>query len=83
MKDDLSTVIRANPDIAALALLVVLLVPPIGVQPNPLRLIFASRPSAESVWQRLDYKMRRFEQRFDRAVPPRVRTARAHALASE
>jgi hypothetical protein len=75
--------LRANPDVAALALLITLLVPQLGAKPVVNRLTFASRPAAERVWQRLENKMRSFEQRFDRVAPPRLRSVVASAIQSE
>ena len=83
MKRDLASLLRANPDIAALALLITLLVPQLSAKPNALHLTFASRPSAERVWQRLENKMRQFEQRFDRIAPPRVTCVTATDIESD
>jgi hypothetical protein len=83
MNRDLAAVLRANPDVAALALLITLLVPQLGVKPGGFHLTFASRPKAERVWQRLENKMRLFEQRFSRIAPPRVRCVTAPEIESE
>lgn len=83
MNRDLASLLRANPDIAALALLITLLVPQLGAKPAAFHLSLASRPTAERVWQRLDRQMRLFEQRFDRIAPPRVRTVTAPCVESE
>ncbi|HEY3441290.1 MAG TPA: hypothetical protein VGK29_11080 [Paludibaculum sp.] len=76
MNRDLARQLRDNPDIAALALLITLLVPQLGGTPRSIRLTLASRstaPTAERIWQRLENKMRMFEQRFDKVAPPRAR----------
>ncbi len=83
MNRDLAAVLRANPDVAALALLITLLVPQLSAKPNRFHLTFASRPNAERVWQRLENKMRLFEQRFDRVAPPRVRCVAVPEIESE
>jgi len=83
MNRDLARQLRDNPDIAALALLITLLVPQLGAAPRSARLMLASRPTAERVWQRLENKMRLFEQRFDKVAPPRVRSVAVPDLESE
>lgn len=83
MNRDLASLLRANPDVAALALLITLLVPQLGAKPNSIRLTLASRPTAECVWQRLENKMRLFEQRFDKVVPPRVHSVHVPDIESE
>ena len=83
MNRDLASSLRANPDIAALALLITFLVPQLSAKPNSFRLTLASRPTAERVWQRLENKMRTFEQRFDRVAPSRVRCVTAPEIESE
>jgi len=83
MKRDLASILRANPDVAAMALLITLLVPQLGAKPNAIRLTLASRPTAEQIWQRLETKMRLFEERFDRVVPPKVRCVATPEVASE
>ena len=83
MNRGLAALLRDNPDIAALALLITLLVPLLGAKPNAFHLTLASRPSAERVWQRLENKMRLFEQRFDRVAPPRVRSVASPDIESE
>ena len=83
MNRDLASLLRANPDVAALALLITLLVPQLSAKPNTFKLTLASRPTAERVWQRLENKMRLFEQRFDRVAPPRVRCVTALEIESE
>jgi hypothetical protein len=82
MSDRLSSLLRANPDVLALALIVALTVPSLGAAQPRLSLIFAANRPAQSlelrgerVWQRLEQQMRRFEQRFDRLAPPRARAA--------
>jgi hypothetical protein len=83
MKSDLASLLRANPDVASLALLITLLVPQLGAKPNAFHLTLASRPTAERVWQRLENKMRLFEQRFDRVAQPRVRCVTTPEIESE
>ncbi len=75
--------LRRNPDIAALALLVALLVPALDAKPESFHLTLASRPSAERVWQRLETRMRDFERKFERYVQPETRCASLPVLSSE
>jgi hypothetical protein len=83
MNRDLAALLRANPDVAALALLITLLVPQLSARPKGFHLTLASRPNAERVWQRLENKMRLFQQRFEKVTPPRVRCVAVPEIESE
>ncbi|MBI5085412.1 MAG: hypothetical protein HZB13_12540 [Acidobacteria bacterium] len=73
---------RANIDAVALALIVLFSVPVEALpQPAPELIAAANRPAqaltekGERVWRRLEQKMQRFEQRFDRLAAPCSRGA--------
>lgn len=74
MRHSLSRILSANPDVAAIVLLIALLVPVTSQATPNLSLIFAGNTAArsldvraEKLWQRLEDRMRRFEDRFQQA----------------
>ncbi len=90
MKNSLFASLRANPDVAAIALLIALLVPGVGHANSSLSLIFtADRSSREldvrarKLWQRLEDRMRSFEDRFDRAASPERPSSESLGIAAE
>ncbi len=83
MKTDVAARLRENPDIAAIALILAIVIPTLDARPNAFHFSLVSRPSAERVWQRLENKMRVFEERFDRVTPQRTRIVTVPNLESE
>jgi hypothetical protein len=70
--------LRSNPDVAAIAVAIALLVPMAGSATPNLSLIFAGKTvgsglevRAEKLWQRLEDRMKRFEDRFEQAAERR------------
>lgn len=90
MKPSLLASLRANPDVAAIALLVALLVPGVSHAGTGLSLIFTADRSAreldaraEQLWQRLEDRMQSFEERFQRAAQPPRRHSESLDIAAE
>lgn len=90
MKNTLLKSLRANPDVAAIALLVALLAPGVGQANSRLSLIFTADRSArqfdvraQQLWQRLEDRMRSFEDRFQRATQPSRRYSESLDIAAE
>ncbi|GEM_PF-6394104 len=79
--------LRANPDIAAIAVIAVLFTANLGYAGPRMSLTFASDRTAYEmdqrairVWERLEQRMRSFEERFNRAAVPQVRSASCQML---
>lgn len=90
MKRSVIESLRGNPDVAAIALLLALLIPGAGQANSSLSLIFTTdRPAhaldvrAQQVWQRLEDRMRRFEERFERVAAPSQRSGETLDIAAE
>lgn len=85
---------RTNPDIIALAVIVVLALPAVSAAKPKLQVMYASNRVTERslikleqrgqrVWQRLEERMRRFEEKFDSVAPSRSRPAACAEIDSE
>ncbi len=87
---------RTNPDVVALAMIIVLIlaVPMVGAAKPKLQVMYASNRVTERslmkleqrgqrVWQRLEERMRRFEEKFDSVAAPTARPAACTEIDSE
>lgn len=94
MKLKLASFLRANPDIVALALLIAVCLPVSAAARPKLHLTFASDQQNERVlnkleirgqrvWQRLEDRMRRFEEKFDRMSMPRTKSTFCDGVESD
>ncbi|WP_321473038.1 hypothetical protein [uncultured Paludibaculum sp.] len=94
MKLKFASFLRANPDIVALALLLAVCLPMSAVARPKLHLTFASDQQHERVlnkleergqrvWQRLEDRMRRFEEKFDKMSMPRTKSTYCDGVESD
>lgn len=85
---------RTNPDVVALAMIVVLALPAVGAAKPKMQVLYASNRVTERslmkleergqrVWQRLEERMRRFEEKFDSVAAPASRPASCTEIDSE
>lgn len=85
---------RTNPDVIALAMIVTLALPFVGAAKPKMQVLYASNRVTERslmkleergqrVWQRLEERMRRFEQKFDSVAAPASRPASCTEIDSE
>jgi len=94
MKLKLASFLRTNPDVVALALLLAVCLPMSAVARPKLHLTFASdqvhervlnklEERGQRVWQRLEDRMRRFEEKFDRMSMPRTKSVYCDGVESD
>jgi len=86
MTRGIAHLLRANVDIVAIAMIAVTFTANMGFARPRMSLIYASDRTAyelderaQRVWDRLERKMRSFEERFNRAAVPQVRSASCQA----
>ncbi|MGJ5815375.1 hypothetical protein [Paludibaculum fermentans] len=94
MKLKFSSFLRTNPDVVALAVLLAVCLPMSAVARPKLHLTFASDQQHERtlnkleergqrVWQRLEDRMRRFEEKFDKMSLPRTKSTYCDGVESD